>query len=127
MKWLTLTEIGRRARSKKGALKVSYEIWNQRYQATAKEQRQALKDGKVGLGCEYCGLCRYYWPCCNTKCPLGKSDSDIECVKTFSLYSQARMALDKWREGQPTNSNWWAWKRAAKALRDKLKELMESV
>ena len=123
MKWLTLTEIGRRARSKKGALEVSYEIWNQRYQATAKEQRQACKERKAGLGCNYCGLCRRYWPYCMTKCPLGKADT--ECTKALSLYSQGRMALDNWIR-ESTSSNWHAWKRAAKALRDKLKELMES-
>ena len=75
MKWLTLTEIGRRARSKKGALEVSYEIWNQRYQATAKEYRQAIKNGKPELGYEYCGLCRLYHCSCDS-CPLGKSDID---------------------------------------------------
>ncbi len=125
MKWLTLTKIGRRARSKKGALKVSYEIWNQRYQATAKETRQILKEGKIELGCDYCGLCRYYHAGVGCdKCPLGKSD--MRCYNGFSIYFRARVALDKWRK-QPTSSNWWAWKKASKALRDKLKELMESV
>lgn len=120
MKWLTLTEIGRRARSKKGALEVSYEIWNQRYQATAKEYRQALKDDKIRLGCAYCGLCRRYWPNCD-ECPLGKSDR--RCSNLDSIYSQARIALDKWVKN-PTVNNWWAQKRAARAFRDKLKELM---
>jgi len=120
MKWLTLTEIGHRSRSKKGALKVSYEIWNQRYQATAKEYRQALKEGKIELGMAYCGLCRRYWPFCDN-CPLGKPD--MKCYLSRSLYNRARLALNKW-EKTPTVSNWWAWKRAAKALRDKLKELM---
>ena len=123
MKWLTLTEIDRRARSKKGALEVSYEIWNQRYQATAKETRQILKDGKVRLGGDFCGLCRRHWPYCITKCPLGKAD--MSCGKYRSIYSQARIALYSWKK-QSTNKSWRAWKRAAKALRDKLKELMDS-
>lgn len=121
MKWLTLTQIGHRARSEKGALEVSYEIWNQRYQATAKEYRQARKDNKIGLGYNYCGLCRQYWPYCKDECPLGKAD--MRCGYHRSIYTRARKALDKWVE-HPTVSNWWDWKRAAKALRDKLKELM---
>lgn len=121
MKWLTLTEIGHRARSKKGALEVSYESWNQRYNATANELRQALKDGKIRFGCDYCGLCRHFWPHCENDCPLGKSD--MCCVKIHSLYTQAWRAEENWRRTS-TSSNWWAWKRTAKALRDKLKELM---
>ena len=60
MKWLTLTEIGRRARSKKGALEVSYEHWNQLYNATAKELRAEIdKVGQELYYTAYCGLCRY--------------------------------------------------------------------
>jgi len=121
MKWLTLTEIDRRARSKKGALEVSYESWNQRYNATAKEFRQALKNDKIRFGHDFCGLCRRFWPACESDCPLGKFDRC--CGKTHSLYGQAFRAAEKW-EKKPTSSNWWAWKRAAKTLRDKLKELM---
>ena len=120
MKWLTLTEIGRRARSKKGALEVSYEHWCQLYNATAKELRKAKRENKVDIGDDHCGLCRYYKSRCSS-CPLSASDSS--CYKTSgTLYSVTR---DEFR--LRNLADWWAWKRAAKALRDKLKELMESV
>lgn len=121
MDWLTIEEIMARSKTAEGALKVSYEIWNQRYQATAKEYRQAIKEGKIELGYEYCGLCRCYDSSCES-CPLGKSDKHCRIPK--SLYHQAWRASDKWRIESKV-SNWWVWKRAAKALRDKLKELME--
>ena len=115
MKWLTLTEIGRRARSKKGALEVSYEHWCQLFSATASELRRGYIEGKVDIGNEHCGLCRYYNDICG-KCLLCISDG---CCKKASgtLFTDARDEF--------LGSNWWAWKRAAKALRDKLKELMQ--
>ena len=117
MKWLTLTEIGRRAKNKKGALEVSYEHWCQLYQATAKELRKALDEYKVEADYSYCGLCRYCGDkVCRDFCPL------ISCSKP-SLFFTAWDQLGNWKEG----GDWQAWKRAAKALRDKLKELMESV
>ena len=117
MKWLTLTEIGRRARSKKGALEVSYEHWCQLYQATAKELRQAYANDKVSIDCTHCGLCRYHLSGGCLTCPLFKADGT--CVAfSDNLYSIARQKF--------LGSDWRAWKRAAKALRDKLKELMDS-
>ena len=118
MKWLTLTEIGHRARSKKGALKVSYKHWNQLYQATAKELRKAYEK-KVDVNWDYCGLCRYYRISGGTNCrfcPL------ISC-RAGSLYAKAVQQLAYWFNHNP-KSDWLAWKRAAKAVRDKLKELM---
>ena len=118
MKWLTLTEIGRRARSKKGALEVSYEHWCQLYQATAKELRKAIKEKKVDIGDDHCGLCRYYKSRC-LDCPLGVSNGS--CYNPDgTFYAKARNEFF----GRSLH-NWWAWKRAAKALRDKLKELMQ--
>ena len=121
MKWLTLTEIGSKAKSKKGALEVSYEHWCQLYQATAKELRKAIKEKKVDIGTEHCGLCRYYHSKCLIECPLGTSNG--------SCYNPGGTFYAKARDELYHNNiqNWWAWKRAAKALRDKLKELMESV
>ena len=123
MNWLTMTEISKRAKSKKGALKVSYEHWNQLYQAPAKELREAIKKSMVDVGNEYCGLCKFYDSISSStncsRCPLGASDGN--CYKTSgNLYAEVRDAfLDL-----EFNGDWWAWKRAAKALRDKLKELM---
>ena len=125
MKWLTLTEIGRRARSKKGALEVSYEHWCQLFSATAKELREKYEktDGEIQRE-DYCGLCRY-----DTKryaysghCKACVFDDFCE----FSLWGEANSALREWNY-KANNINWRAWKRAAKAVRDKLKELMESV
>lgn len=121
MDWLTIEEIMARSKTAEGALKVSYEIWNQRYQATAKEYRQAIKDRKIEFGCVYCGLCLFYHPYCGN-CPLSKSG--MACRIPKSPYHQAWRASDKWRIESKVR-NWWVWKRAAKALRDKLKELME--
>ncbi len=120
MKWLTLTEIGRRARSKKGALEVSYEHWNQLYNATAKELRKAIKERKVDIENDHCGLCRYYNVRC-FRCPLGASNGSCY-ASSGTLYAEVR---DEFFYNDI--QNWWAWKRAAKALRDKLKKLMESV
>lgn len=117
MKWLTLTEIGRRARSKKGALEVSYEHWCQLYTATAKELRIKYNetDGYIA-DATYCGLCKYY-----------RSDCRICIFHEFcpsDLWMKAVVSLDNWVN---RNSDWHTWKRACKAVRDKLKELMESV
>ncbi|GAH15156.1 unnamed protein product [marine sediment metagenome] len=115
MKWLTLIEIGRRARSKRGALKVSYEHWCQLYDATAKELRAKHKETNSYIADDlYCGLCRYYRHECticifHLFCPYG-------------LWDIAYDALEDWINGR---GDWHAWKRASKAVRDKLKELIE--
>ena len=121
MEWLTLTEIGRRARSEKGALEVSYEHWNQLYEAKADELRAAIKNEKVALDCDHCGLCRHYgWHGCD-RCPL--EIADYPCRHPNSIYRKASIQFFFWESG---NKNWWVWKRAAKALRDKLKELLDA-
>jgi len=61
MKWLTKTEIERRSKTAKGALKVSYEHWCQLYTATAKELREEFqRTGRNLIRGEYCGLCTYH-------------------------------------------------------------------
>ena len=125
MKWLTLTEIGRRARSKKGALEVSYEHWCQLYQATAKELREEY-ERTVGLldSSEYCGLCNHYVKKYGErrKCQYCILQDTLGCGN--SLWGNADNALEDWLNKK---GDWHTWKRAAKALRDKLKELMQSV
>lgn len=121
MKWLTISQIKCRSKTAKGALKVSYEHWNQLYTATAKELRKAYWK-KVFADNRDCGLCIYYskhygrtLERCN-QCPLSS------CT-TGSLYDIATRKLDNWYD--KTNGDWHIWKRACKAVRDKLKELME--
>lgn len=120
MKWLTISQIKRRSKTAKGALKVSYEHWNQLYTATAKELREALKEGKVCTSIEFCGLCQYRWPDC-PKCVLALSN--YMCHSECSLFQTAATQLTIWLNKK--YHNWHTWKRACKALRDKLKELME--
>ena len=122
MKWLTLTEIGRRARSKKGALEVSYEHWCQLYDATAKELRAEIN--RIGYNLfyvEYCGLCVY-----NIKVEENCYDCILYkyCVGGERLWWNAKEALINWYD-EEKDGDWHTWKRAAKALRDKLKELMQ--
>jgi len=115
MKWLTLTEIGRRSRSKKGALEVSYEHWNQLYTATAKELRTEIKrTGKQLSRGMYCGLCNYN----RNRC--------INCIlrECGFLWVTANSELLDWYNKEE-DGDWHFWKRACKALRDKLKELIE--
>ena len=64
MQWLTIPQIKRRSKTAKGALKVSYEHWNQLYTATAKELREAYAKNKVTIDHDYCGLCIYYENVC---------------------------------------------------------------
>lgn len=120
MRWLTIPQIKSRSKTAKGALKVSYEHWNQLYTATAKELRAALKKEKVRTSIEYCGLCEFYgWPNCSL-CILGASD--YGCRSKQSIFAKASIQLTRWEEKK---GNWHAWKRACKALRDKLGELIE--
>ena len=115
MKWLTIKEINRRSETAKGALKVSYRHWNQLYRATAKELRKAFEEEKIYIDQNDCGLCIFYDFICS-ECLLNS------CDKETTLYRQARKAFDDWFYGK---GDWQDWKRAAKALRDKLKELMQ--
>lgn len=124
MRWLTIPQIQNRSKTAKGALKVSYEHWNQLYTATAEELRAKVK--KVGhelYWSEYCGLCHYYY--------CGEVDNDLSCndciLQGFcggadELWRMAKDTLESWINGK---GDWHSWKRACKALRDKLKELME--
>lgn len=122
MKWLTIPQIKRRSKTYKGALKVSYEHWNQLYMATAKELRAAYWK-KLFVDDRDCGLCLYnieHFGSHSTKrcvqCPL------VSCG-AGSLYDIAKRELDKWYDNY--DGDWHTWKRTCKALRDKLKELME--
>lgn len=115
MKWLTLTEIRQRARSRRGALEVSWEHWNQLYNATAKELRAELKRTNENLhDGSHCGLCMFF----KSNCYICIFDDF--CVG--DLWSEAKSALMNW---YCKKGNWQSWKRASKAVRDKLKELME--
>ena len=120
MKWLTISQIKRRSKTAKGALKVSYEHWNQLYTATAKELRAECKrtDERLVRGM-YCGLCIYY--------KVGYSDCSDCILEDFcecNLWATANSELMDWFYKEK-ESDWHAWKRACKALRDKLKELMD--
>ena len=120
MQWLTIPQIKRRSKTAKGALKVSYEHWNQLCTATAKELRAKYEetDGLIA-DADYCGLCTY------------KNDKGLICADhcvfraycPHGLYNEASDNIDYWYEQK--GCTWWDWKRACKAVRDKLKELME--
>ena len=128
MKWLTISQIERRSKTAKGALKVSYEHWNQLYTATAKELREKDKrtDRYIILGTS-CGLCIYYtfkydkYEKCN-HCPLRQAMNSYRCGHGDDLWTPALHALSDWTGKK---CNWHTWKRTCKALRDKLKELIE--
>jgi hypothetical protein len=119
MKWLTIPQIKRRSKTAKGALKVSYEHWCQLYDATAKELRaEYQKTEEELIDADYCGLCCYY----------GKyGDKCNHCIFNQycppGLWWSAFQAFNGWYE--QTGGDWHSWKRACKAVRDKLKELME--
>ena len=130
MKWLTKSQIKRRSKTAKDALKVSYEHWNQIYTATAKELREKYNKDSYLVLSNYCGLCIYYtfmhgrFNKCE-KCPLSQGNILKRCGGGDDLlWSIANGALSDWIEKK---GKWQEWKRACKALRDKLKELMESV
>lgn len=123
MKWLTISEIKRRSKTAKGALKVSYEHWNQLYMATAKELRAERKrTGSSIILDSHCGLCRYHSDKAmeNRKC--GRCIFHPYCPQP--VWGNAAFALRYWYY-KYEKGNWHAWKRACKAVRDKLKELME--
>ena len=121
MKWLTIPQIKRRSKTAKGALKVSHEHWCQLYDATAKELRAEYENtGGVFVDADYCGLCTYKK---NSEglycehCIFGDY-----CPSNNGIYEQAAVRIDKWY--RKDKGSWHAWKRACKAVRDKLKELM---
>ncbi len=126
MKWLTIPQIKRRSKTAKGALKVSHEHWNQLYTATAKELREERERTRWLVFSDYCGLCTYngnkYGKSKCTKCIFRGGKEDVfDCGG--GLWTKAEDVLSLWIEGK--KGDWHAWKRACKAVRDKLKELME--
>jgi len=120
MQWLTIEQIKRRSVTAEGALEVSYEHWNQLYTATAKELREKITetDGDI-IDIDYCGLCNY-------REVSTVIDSCEQCIFykycPGGIYKIASVNLDEWYY---RNGNWYDWKRACKAVRDKLKELMQ--
>lgn len=116
MKWLTIEEIRIKSQTPQGALEVSYEHWNQLYRATQKELREAYRTEKIYITHQDCGLCIRYFDNDCRKCPLRSCKSDR------TLYRKAKNVFNDWLDKSGT---WHTWKRTAKALRDKLKELME--
>ena len=129
MQWLTISQIKRRSKTAKGALKVSYEHWNQLYKATAEELRREYKKSSALVLSNYCGLCIYYKfmygktkKC--SKCPLSQGDIHKRCGgRDDLLWFPANDTLSDWINKR---GSWQAWKRACKELRDKLKELMDA-
>lgn len=123
MKWLTMPQIKHRSKTAKGALKVSYEHWNQLYTATAKELGVEYEKTNAYLNSsDYCGLCNYYTEKhgISNKCHYCPLRVQYGCGG--DLWGDADEALCAWGDG---DGDWHTWKRACKALRDKLKELME--
>lgn len=118
MEWLTQSQIARRAKNEKDALKVSYEHWDQLYTAKAKELRKEYARTK---GCiadaDYCGLCQYraYIKAICIMCTFNK-------YCPGGIWSDAFDSLRGWING---NNDWHTWKLTAKAVRNKLKELMD--
>lgn len=116
MKWLTIKEIEAKSKTAEGALKVSYKHWCQLYTATQKELREAYDREKIYVTQNDCGLCVLYFYDDCLDCPLKT------CNSGRTLYRKAKNALNDWIF---SDGKWQAWKCAAKALRDKLKELTE--
>lgn len=129
MKWLTISQIKHRSKTAKGALKVSYEHWDQLYTAMAKELRVQLEEQENLIFCEYCGLCIYHSDKNgqNRKCKYCVFSPYCPRPSLTPLWGTACDALRQWQRREIGNNrqNWHAWKRASKALRDKLKELMD--
>ena len=128
IRWLTIPQIKHRSKTAKGALKVSYEHWCQLYDATTKELRAKYKRtrGCISLS-TYCGLClyykRYYGQTIKCDhCVLGKDHRCGYGEDDLDLWRTANDAMEDWIKGR---GDWHARKRAAEALRDKLKELIE--
>lgn len=116
MKWLTISEIKRRSETAEGALKVSYEHWCQLYRATQKELREAYNSEKIYIDQNGCGLCERYFVNLDCRgCPLRSCDGE------GTLYRKARNSFIDWIDG---NGTWKAWKQTSKAVRDRLKKLI---
>jgi hypothetical protein len=121
MKWLTISQIKRRSKTAKGALKVSHEHWCQLYDATAKELRAEYKrTDEIIIKSNYCGLCTFHGRGSYKAC--GSCVFNDFCE--FDLWNRANNELNCWYDKE-SYGDWWNWKRACKAVRDKLKELME--
>jgi len=120
MRWLTASEIKHRSKTAKSALKVSHEHWTQLYTATAKELRDECERTNKSLSqASYCGLCAYHRQ-------KQRDDYCAECILKdfYGLWREANAELTHWFYGY-SDGDWHDWKRACKALRDKLKELMD--
>ena len=119
IEWLSLGEIEYRAKiyGEWGALEVSYEHWDQLYRAKADELLDAYEGTDEEItGKRYCGLCIRH--VCDF-CPFNTWCGD-------SLWSWANSAIMKW-ECERSRNSWLEWKKASKAVRDKLSELLEVI
>lgn len=117
MKWLTIEQIKVRSDTVEGALEVSHKHWCQLYAANAKELKDAYNKKKIYIDQRDCGLCQLYF--CITdcyECPLKSCDSER------TLYRKAKNAFSDWMNGVGTLKDW---KSKAKAVRDKLKKLID--
>ena len=121
MKWLTIPEIKRRSKTAKGALKVSYEHWCQLYDATAKELRAEYDrtSGDLTLNLR-CGLCVYHT---DEKGHRNCKDCVFDPFCPRPVWGNAYRALLRWY--LKIEGDWHDWKRACKAVRDKLKSLIK--
>ena len=122
MEFLTETQVKKAAaKSDKVALNCSIKHWWQLSQAKAKELLSLDKrtDG-AHFGKEYCAVCvRNVCGAC-ISCPVFTHTHILECNKT--PFRTACSAYNKWQDHR-TVSNWYAWKRAAKAEYEFLKSL----
>lgn len=112
IEWLTKEYIRQQGKkSKRAAIECSRDHWKQLWQATEKQLREAYKKNVVGIKGGYCSLCiRYYdyeaWKCSHN-CPL--------VCESGSLWDVADDLFPK--------RHFSKWKKAAKALYEKLDEL----
>ena len=119
MKWITDEEATEAARTKKGAIAASLKKWDQLARATKQEMLDLDSDEPP------CALCkRYIWG--NFKhasCPLYKESECTRgrttCCAEYETAARTRMA---WEDNEAP-SNWRKWRKAARAMRDKIEAL----
>lgn len=120
MKWLSQKEIKERAKkSKREAIKVSWEHWEQLAICTENQLRSGIKQGRVSKYAKHCGLCRRYILPTGTckKCPIGP-------VLCCAEYSKAGKALRNWWK-EPSKSRFLLFQKAARVMANKLKRLLK--
>lgn len=127
MKWLTQKEIKTRAKkSKREAIKVSWEHWEQLATATMTELTAAIGNKQVGFDEKYCGLCQRH----KTKvavcieCPLDDS-ACIICCKEYDKAMKVREVFWTHRFQSTGFDKFIAFQKTAKIMANKLKRLLK--